>query len=625
VGVTQTEAPINGALPYDYLPDPSQLSGKTFTILSPSGGISSHATTVGQYYYSDYDSIAPGVTNVHLYEADDWVLGSSPTGFLNFGTASAPNAEIQAVENNSWIGTIDNGGPDDVETLRRFDYAIQQSGFLGVVALNNGNPGNVPQLLASCYNGVSVGRSDGGHSYGTNTADGAGRSKPELVAPADETSYATPMVSSAAAMLGQGAPANATQSVTMKAILMAGATKSQFPSWSRSLTHPLDAVYGAGQLNVYNSWHILAAGQQAASTSAAVRPLGWDWNATTSGSQLYFFDIAAGDSSSALSVILTWNRTISGPFPSASSNLATLTLNLYSASGFTVGALVDSSASTVDNVQHVYEPTLAPSRYAIEVIGNQPGVTYGLAWYSLPVVTVVATTPTAAKLGLVPGAFTVTRGGDTSTPLLVNFTVGGTATAGSDYVSIPASVTIPAGASAATVTVTPIANGIPVGATTVVLALASDFSYTTGTLASDTVTIRDTPFNAWRFANFTSTDLANPAVSGTLATCNGAGIPNLLAYAFGLAPKTPALSGLPVVSIQPGGALAITYTQVTDATDIACLVEVSNDLATWNSGAAYTSVISTTDNGATQTVKVGSLLTPGAPGRQFMRVRISLP
>ena len=61
------------------------------------------------------------------------------------------------------------------------------------------------------------------------------------------------------------------------------------------------------------------------------------------------------------------------------------------------------------------------------------------------------------------------------------------------------------------------------------------------------------------------------------------------------------------------------------AADITYVVEVSNDLATWFSGASYTSVIGTTDRGATETVKVGSLLAPDASQRQFMRVRITRP
>jgi hypothetical protein len=628
VGVSQIEAPeqvVNGT--YYYLPDTTlaEFSGKTFTVLSPGGGVSGHATTVAQFYYGSATSIAPGVTDIHSYEANNWISGSSPTGFLKRGSTSAPNTESQKVENHSWVGTFGGDGSADVEALRRFDFAIQQSEFVGVVGLNNGNPGNVPALLASCYNGISVGLTNGAHSYGTNTADGTGRTKPELVAPAGATSYSTPMVASAAAMLRQGASGNAAKPVTMKAILMAGATKSQFPSWSRTSARPLDSIYGAGQLNVYNSYHIRAAGPQAASNSATVSRTGWDHTMTTNGSRLYFFDIPANGSSS-LSAVLTWNRTITDGIPgpswgSASSNLANLTLKLYAASGFTVGALVDTSASAVDNVEHIWQPELAPGRYAIEVTADTANVNYGLAWISVPTVTIAATTPTAAESGPVSGAFTIARGGDTTAALTVNYVITGTATNGADYVSIPASVTIPAGASSATVTIAPIADNLAEGDETVVLTLAGDPSYTPGAASSATVTIQDKPIDAWRFSKFTAAELAEASLSGDLADFEKDSLVNLQEYAFGLEPKTSDVSGLPAVFIEPGGALAISYTHVKTATDIAYTVEVTNDFSTWHFGAAYTSVIETVDHGATETVKVGSLLAPDPDGRQFMRVR----
>ena len=630
VGVSQIEAPLSTPLPGTYLPNTtvSEFSGKTFTAASGAGGISSHATTVALYFFGNATSMAPGVTSIRNYEANDWLGGRSPTGFLNFGTTAPPNAEPQKVQNHSWIYVDPGGNPavaaEVVELLRRFDYAIEQSGFLGVVGLNNGGFNNVPALLASCYNGLSVGVSNGNHSYGTNTADGSGRTKPEIVAPEGATSFATPIVASAAAMMLQAAPPDAARPVTMKAILMAGATKSQFPAWSRTTTHPLDTVFGAGQLNVYYSHHILAAGQQAAGTSATVGRQGWDYRTTTAGSRLYFFDVPAGGTSS-LSAILTWNRTISGAFPSPSSSLANLTLKLYAASGFTVGAQIDSSESTVDNVEHVYEPALAAGRYAIEVTADQPGVAYGLAWISAPTVSIAATVPTAAEFGLVPGAFTITRSGDTTAALTVGYTIGGTATNGTDCVAIPASVTIPAGASSATVAVTPIADNLAEGDETVVLTLAPDAAYLFGTASSAMVTIKDKPMDAWRFSKFTTAELADPLLSGDLADFEKDGIVNLHEYAFGLEPKTSDTGGLPIVSIQPGGALAIAYTHVKSATDITYIVEVSNDLAMWNFGAGYTSVISTVDHGATETVKVGSLLAPDPMGWQFMRVRITRP
>jgi hypothetical protein len=640
IGVTQGEASSTLTPPRDYLPDTavSEFAGKTFTPLSGSGTANGHATAVAQYYYGSATSVAPGVTDIHNYEANDWIDGASPTGFLHIVTTSAPNTETQAVENHSWIGSFTNkDGTENVaanvDALRRFDYAIQQSDFLGVVALNNGNNNgignNVPALLASCYNGISVGLSNGNHSFGTNTADGAGRTKPEIVAPAGATSYSTPMVASAAAMLRQIATGNAVKSVTMKAILMAGATKDQFPGWSRSTTHPLDAVYGAGQVNVYSSHHILAAGQQAASTSATVNRLGWDWNSTTTGSRLYFLDLPAGGPSS-ISVILTWNRTITDTIPgpswgSPSSSLANLTLKLYAASGFSVGALVDSSTSTVDNVEHVWQPALSAGRYAIEVTADTANINYGLAWYSVPAVTVAATTPTAAERGAVPGVFTITRGGDTTAALTVSYAITGTATNGTDYTSIPATVTIPSGENSATVTVTPIPDTLAEGDETVILTLSGDAAYSFGAQTSATVTIHDAPIDAWRFSKFTAAELADSSLSGDLADFEKDGIVNLFEYAFGLEPKIPDASGLPEVLIQPGGALAITYTHVKSAVDITCTVEVSNDLATWYSGPAYTAVVSTTDHGATESVKVGSLLAPDPSGRQFMRVRITRP
>jgi hypothetical protein len=631
MGVSQSEAPetiLPGPPPYYYyLPDTAvpELSAKTYTVMSPAGGISGHATAVGQYFYGSATSVAPGLADIHSYEANNWLQ----TGFLNYGSTSAPKPETQKITNSSWIGTIDNGGAGDVEALRRFDYAIEQSGFLGVVGLNNGNGGNVPALLASCYNGVSVGVTNGGHSYGTNTADGTGRTKPELVAPAGATSYSTPIVASAAAMLGQGAPANATKPVTMKAILMAGATKSQFPSWSRSALHPLDAVYGAGQVNVYNSYHIVAAGQQASGTSATVSRQGWDYTTTAviTGSRLYFVDIPAGGTSS-LSVILTWNRAIADTLPgpswgNPSSSLANLTLKLYAASGFSVGALVDSSTSDVDNVEHVWQPALPPGRYAIEVTADTADIHYGLAWYSVPTVSIAATTPEAAERGAVPGVFTITRGGDTTAALAVSYAITGTAANGTDCTSIPASATIPPGASSATVMVTPIADSIAEGDETVVLTLSGDPAYTLGAQTGATVTIHDAPIDAWRFSKFTSAELADASLSGDLADFEKDSVANLHEYAFALEPKTSDVSGLPAVSVQPGGALAIAYTHVKSAVDITYIVEVSNDLATWNSGPAYTSLLTTDDHGATETLTYGSLLPPDPSNCQFMRVRIT--
>ncbi|MDB6124432.1 MAG: hypothetical protein JWQ71_3425, partial [Pedosphaera sp.] len=64
---------------------------------------------------------------------------------------------------------------------------------------------------------------------------------------------------------------------------------------------------------------------------------------------------------------------------------------------------------------------------------------------TLPLVTVSASDATASESGADTGAFTVTRSGSTAQPLVVNFTLGGTARYNVNYSPIPTSVTIPAG------------------------------------------------------------------------------------------------------------------------------------------------------------------------------------
>jgi hypothetical protein len=109
---------------------------------------------------------------------------------------------------------------------------------------------------------------------------------------------------------------------------------------------------------------------------------------------------------------------------------------------------------------------------------------------ALPSVTVSATDASAAEPSNT-GTFTVSRTGATTASLTVAFAVGGTATAGSDYAALPGSVTIPAGADSAAITVTPRDDTAAEGSETVILTVSSSSSYTVGTPSGATVTIAD--------------------------------------------------------------------------------------------------------------------------------------
>jgi hypothetical protein len=107
-------------------------------------------------------------------------------------------------------------------------------------------------------------------------------------------------------------------------------------------------------------------------------------------------------------------------------------------------------------------------------------------------VTVTAPNPSAAEQGQEPGKFSVARTAPTNADLIVNCTIGGSASSPADYTISPTCpVTIPAGSSSITITVTPVDDNIPEGDETVTLTLAAGSGYTIGAPGSAGITIAD--------------------------------------------------------------------------------------------------------------------------------------
>ncbi|HXI53242.1 MAG TPA: PQQ-binding-like beta-propeller repeat protein [Candidatus Saccharimonadales bacterium] len=77
-------------------------------------------------------------------------------------------------------------------------------------------------------------------------------------------------------------------------------------------------------------------------------------------------------------------------------------------------------------------------------------------------------------------SFLVRRHGSTNASLIVRYTISGTASNGVDYVTLPGTVTLPAGERNASILVVPIDDNEPEGIETVVLQLASSPDYVVG-------------------------------------------------------------------------------------------------------------------------------------------------
>lgn len=385
VGIPLLQSEANSITsPPNYLPqtggpDPfggsGAFAGKTFHPESGAGTEMGHAGSVAAYFYGTYIGVAIGAVEIHNYTAED---------FINRLTSGlTPEVFPGRVQNHSWAGSI-GSTTADTDAIRAFDFMINRDGRIVTAGLSYGS---LQPLLGDTYHAITAGVRSGAHSTTGTLTDGVGRMKPDLVVDQEFTSYAAPVVGGAATCLLQGAIAsgntNAEKPQTIKAILLAGASKQNLPQWQRDSTaEPYDDVFGAGELNIANSWHILQAGEQTFSTSAEGTSRGWDFATTTTNTagRRYFFSIPAGSVAETFSAALTWHRGLTNLLGNYTSSLTNLTLKLYAASGLIAGALISSSTSSVDNVEHLHLYNLPPGQYLLEITANANNRDYALAW-----------------------------------------------------------------------------------------------------------------------------------------------------------------------------------------------------------------------------------------------------
>ena len=412
VVVEQNEASFLG-VSTAYAPNTSQpyLNHGITVINESSGGTteSGHADNVAQVFYGNFEAGIPsayGITTIDLFNADVWALSGNNT--LNIQTASLPSplpANGPVVANFSWVSDPSNPGTSafNNDALRRFDWLIDQTNLVAIVGVDNGAGAPILPLMASGYNSIAVGLNNGLSSTGpvptTYGVDGPGRSKPDVVAPdpfaENAVSYATPTVSAEAAMLEQVAThysySAGTNAAAIKAIIMASTDKNPLNSWSHTPTAPLDPQYGAGQINFNWAYQIMTAGPQMAGTTSLASSTGWSYNSvnpsnSAGNTQTYYFQVPNGQPFD-LSALLTWERNVSytsgGSMLNFSTSLATIDLNLYQANNNTLGSLLQSSSSSIDNVQYVFDRGLAPGEYALQVMRTDAmagAYNFALAW-----------------------------------------------------------------------------------------------------------------------------------------------------------------------------------------------------------------------------------------------------
>ncbi|MGD0769533.1 MAG: PEP-CTERM sorting domain-containing protein [Tepidisphaeraceae bacterium] len=407
VTVGQAEADAGAANAFEVSPASVAQPQSLFTYYNDNGTMTStynsaegsgHANAVAANFYGVGTGVAPGVQHVDNYSA----------GYFTGSIISNGTAISDAIVNQCFIFQESGGTPltvaDQQDADLTYDDYVATYQTIFVSAVGNGGQVNAP---ATAYNSIGVGDYGGGSSTGPTVDNG--RSKPDIVAPGSATSWTTPLVSGSAALLlqaGATMSAGATDPRTIKALLLNGAVKPS--GWTHTHTAPLDVNYGAGILNVYNSYVQLEAGEQSPSVTSyealggnhsalsggyANALAGWNFTTFSSSSTQdvyshYLVPTSSHASSYTLTATLVWER----PYETdiTSNPINNLDLFLYDATRNTTTPL-DYSNSTVDNVQELYDVGLTPGdTYDLEVfkaggaIGSQGDITnsetYALAY-----------------------------------------------------------------------------------------------------------------------------------------------------------------------------------------------------------------------------------------------------
>src|ERR1035437_2400007 len=131
-------------------------------------------------------------------------------------------------------------------------------------------------------------------------------------------------------------------------------------------------------------------------------------------------------------------------------------------------------------------------------------------------------------------------------------------------------------------------------------------------------------YEAWRVKYFSTSELADPTVSGDDADPDGDGIPNLLEYASGTDPRVPNEPPKLVASVSAsdgGPSLVVSFRRLLLAYELDYSVEASEDLHTWSpvTGEADEPSLNA-DGTVTASVHAGS---PADASARFFRLRVA--
>ena len=248
----------------------------------------------------------------------------------------------------------------------------------------------------------------------------------------------------------------------------------------------------------------------------------------------------------------------------------------------------------------------------------------------LPTVSVISLDTTATESGGNSASFTFTRTGNLDRSLTVNYVSSGTATSGSDFNALPGSITIPQGATRASVTLTAIDDALNEGDETVIITVVDSVFYNTGTPNAAQASIQDDERNTITVAGTAS---AAEGGSGSFTLTRTGDTTSALTVFYTVGGSAVGGVGADYNSIGTVGIIAAGQSSLVipvvtindnffepDETVILTLTTNS----TYNIGAAFQGTINITDNDSTSNPGIGFMLGSSANPEYSNSVRLAV-
>ena len=630
--VAQVEASTSGSAEI-YHVDPSEagLASSKFTYFDSMPGYpassafnpaqeSNHADQVANGFFDLSTGVAPEVDAIKVFNANN---------FFN----DVINPEIGNV-GASVINQSYTFGNETAAVDRKFDHYADE---YGVVFANSVSNDNGPALSpATSYNCISVGELNLTHSGAVSSN---GRVIMNLIAPGNRTSYATPYVAGSATLMKQAASLNhggagtatdAADPRVIKALLLNGAVKNS--SWSPQAGEPLDRKSGAGILNVNNAHLQLEGGTHSpnhtedGTTGGLYTPpsgivgnvsslKGWNFVTMTNNFSFtefefedrvenYYFDLPGTSSFYDATATITWHQR------DGETDINNLDLYLYNAD---TGVLISSSASSVDNVEHIFKTDLPAGRYALQIVKREADristdEPVAFAFNFEPSVAPTAPTGLAAT-ATSESTISLTWNDNDNTETA--YRVERSLTTATGFVTI---ANLPANSESYT------DNGLSQETQYFYRVVAIDALGEAVSNEANATTLD--MIQAWRYAHFT--DPANSGDGENTADPDGDGLANLVEYAIGTDPNDPlgaqgATAGPTVQIVEDGGSqyLQLTVNRLENKADLIYTVQMGDDIDGWADATV------TVGDTPTQLVVRGADAVLGNT-KQFARLKVTL-